>query len=191
MKDPERRYQMWLRVYPRQYRTVRGEEILSTLLDATDRGRPAAGDLLYIVVHAIRVRISQMVRGPVRRPLPQPIRLVTWFLVGSAVSSWVNAILDRGYPKHPGGGPGPIVAGFIFLGLNFLLQARRRFLFFSVTGVLVAFIASILAQSRPIYGGLILAGPYLLFVVLLLVGWKRYMTAVRRDEPLAEIRRTT
>jgi hypothetical protein len=61
----------------------------------------------------------------------------------------------------------------------------------SVVGVLVAFIASILVQSGPIYGGLIFAGPYLLFVVLLLVGWKRYMTAVRGDEPLAEIRRTT
>ena len=191
MKDPKRRYQRWLRVYPKAYRTVRGEEILSTLLDSTDRGRLSARDLLYLLAHAIRVRISQMMRGPGRRPLPQPVRLVTWILVGSAAINWVKPFFDHGYPKHPSVSPGPVVAGFIFLGLNFLLQARRRILFMLVIGVLVSFIASILVQSRPAYGGLILASPYLLFVVLLIVGWKRYMTAIARDELRPEMRGTT
>jgi hypothetical protein len=191
MKDPKRRYRRWLRVYPKAYRTVRGEEILATLLDSTDQGRLPARDLLYVLAHAIRVRISQMMRGPGRRPLPQPVRLVTWILVGSAAIDWINAILDHGYPKHPGAGPSPVVAGFILLGLNFLLQARRRILFMLVLGVFGEFIASIVVHSRPIYGGLVLASPYFLFVVLLLVGWKRYMTAIAGDEPRPEVRGTT
>ena len=191
MNDTKRRYQRWLRVYPKAYRTIRGEEILSTLLDSTDRGRLSARDLLYLLAHAIRVRISQMMRGPGRQPLPQPVRLVTWILVGSAAIDWANPLFEHGYPKHPGVGPGPVVAGFIFLGLNFLLQARRRILFMLVLGVLVAFIALILVHARPTYGGLILASPYLLFVALLVVGWKRYMRAIAHDEPRPEMRGTT
>jgi hypothetical protein len=179
MKDPDRRDRMWMRVYPKAYRKARGAEILSTLLDATDRGRPAARDLLAIVVHAVKVRIGMVTRGPGRRPLPQPVRFVTWILVGLAVSNWVNEVLDRGYPKHPGP-TSPMVAGFIFLGLNFLLQARRRMLFMLVIGVFATFIASTVIQARPAYAGLIVASPYVLFVLLLVVGWKRFMTAIVR-----------
>jgi hypothetical protein len=181
VKDPERRYQMWLRVYPKSYRTVRGDEILSTLLDSTDRGRPATRDLLFIVAHAIRLRINLFVRGRGRRHLPQPVRFVTWILVGLAASNWLNAILDHGYPKAPNPGPSSIAVGFIFLGLNLLLQARRWLAFVLVIGTFVAFIASTVLHSRPAYGGLILASPYVLFVLLLIFGWKRYMTAIAND----------
>jgi hypothetical protein len=183
MKDPERRDQLWLRLYPKSYRTARGGEILSTLLDATDRDRPSPRDLLSIVPHAVKVRVSLIAKGPRRRPLPQPVRLVTWILVGMAASSWVNAILDHGYPKSPGPHPQPslIVTGFIFLGLNFLLQARRRMLFLLVIGVFVLFITSTVIDTRPAYAGLILTSPYVLFVLLLLGGWKRYMTAIAHD----------
>lgn len=181
MKDPERRYQMWLRVYPKDYRTVRGEEILSTLLDSTDRGRPGTRDLLYIVAHAVRVRISLFVKGPGRRPLPQPVRVVTWMLVGLAAINWADAILDHGFPKATNPGPSPIVVGFIFLGLNLLLQARRRPLFMLVIGIFGVFIASTVIHGRPAYGGFILAAPYVLFVLLLIIGWKRYMTAIAND----------
>ena len=39
MTDLERRYCRWLRAYPVEYRQVRGEEILSTLLDAAPANR--------------------------------------------------------------------------------------------------------------------------------------------------------
>ena len=176
MKDPGRRYQKWLRLYPEPYRTARGDEILSTLLDSADGGGPAGRHLLTLVVHAARVRIGLILRRPARPPLPQPVRLVTWLLVGSAVAAWANAVFNHGYPMHPG--PGPVVAGLIFLGLNFLLQARRRSLFFLVIGVFGLFTASILVQTRPIDAGLVLASPYLLCALLLIAGRKRYMTQV-------------
>jgi hypothetical protein len=187
MNDPTRRFPMWLKVYPKAYRDVRGIEILSTLLDATDGNRPALRDLFPIVVHALKVRIRQFVKGPGRRPLPQPVRFVTWILVGSAASAWANAILDHGYPKHPGPSPNLIVTGFILLGLNFLLQARRRLLFVGVIGVLGVFVWSIVTQARPIYGGAILAAPYSLLVLLLIIGWKRYMTAIANDHIPSQI----
>jgi hypothetical protein len=178
VNGPERRYRMWLRVYPEAYRTVRGEEILSTLLDSSEHGRPATRDLLYLVAHGLRVRIGLIGKGPVKPPLPQPVRLVTWILVGCAAGTWLNAILDHGYPKHAGIGPGPVVSGFILLGLNLLLQARRRMLYMLVIGAFALFITSILVQARPIYGGLALSGPYLVLTLLLLVGWKRAMADV-------------
>ena len=36
MRDPARRYEMLLRIYPEEYRSVRGREMLSTLLEAGD-----------------------------------------------------------------------------------------------------------------------------------------------------------
>lgn len=38
MTTPERRYRRWLWAYPKEYRNVHGEEILSTLLDANSGG---------------------------------------------------------------------------------------------------------------------------------------------------------
>jgi hypothetical protein len=183
MTDRQRRYRMWLRVYPEAYRTVRGEEILATLLDSTDHGRPAVRDLLLLLAHGTRVRIGLIGKGPGRRPLPQPVRLVTWILVGFAASTWLNAILDHGYPKHPGVGPGAVVSGFILLGLNFALQSRRRLLYLLVIGVFVAFIASTLVQSRPVYGGLVLCAPYVVLALLLIAGWSRYMAALAGPHP--------
>ncbi|HXQ60510.1 MAG TPA: hypothetical protein VN799_10430 [Acidimicrobiales bacterium] len=178
MSDPGRRYRRWLRLYPEPYRTARGEEILSTLLDSAGGGGPAWRDLLTLVLHAARVRIGLILRRPGRPPLPQPVRLVTWLLVGSAAAAWANAVFDRGYPMHRGPGPGPIVAGFIFLGLNFLLQARRRWLFMLVIGVFGLFTASILVDTRSIVAGLVLASPYVLCALLLIAGRKRYMRAI-------------
>lgn len=195
MTDPERRYQRWLRLYPKEYRSVRGDEMLATLLDSTEHDHPKIVDLLHIIVHAARVRLSVVGKGPVRRPLPQPVRLATWILVGLAVVNWANAILnaalDHSHPKEPSMQPWVIVTGFVLLGLNLLLQARRRLLYMIVIAVLVAFIATGLMATGLSGAALVIEVPYLLLVLLLAAGWRRYMAAISSKETPAGATRGT
>ena len=180
MRDPRRRYERWLRVYPRTYRSVRGEEILATLLDASsEQVRPAFGDLLRIVAHAMRVRVRLCAGRPVRRSLPQPVRLVTWLLVGVAVFDWYNALVTHSGPRDPGSPLRGIAAGFLFFVLNVLLQTRRRLLYVLVIGVFLTLLAMVLVATGPTGIGVVFDVPYILFVVLLIVGWHPYMVAIR------------
>lgn len=181
MRDPLRRYRRWLRAYPEAYRSARGEEILSTLLDAcSEHGRASMVDLAYIWAHGGRVRLRMARQRWARRPpMPQPARLVTWLLVGAAVVAWYDALSSHNGPRNPGVHTRGIVGGVVFVALNLLLQARRRFLYGLVTAALVAFLALAIAGGGPTTGFLV-GAPYVLLVGLLLAGWRRY-TAVVRD----------
>ena len=86
MKDSNRRQKALLRLYPKSYRNDRGDEILGTLYEASSQHhRVGAMDLLYIVTHALRVRVRFLINGHGGGRLPQPVRLVTWLLDGLAV----------------------------------------------------------------------------------------------------------
>jgi hypothetical protein len=76
MKDPAPRYKMLLRIYPRDYRSLRGDEILGTLLDASEERGLTPGEVLYVLVHAVRVWFRRIILGPRGHPLPQPVRFV-------------------------------------------------------------------------------------------------------------------
>jgi hypothetical protein len=184
MKRSQRRYHLWLRLYPKEYRSVRGDEILSTLLDTADGRRLTLGELVYVFAHASRVWARRIVLGPVKRPLPQPVRLVTWLLVGGAAVYWLGAILEHiqhhSLPQHPLP-PGPVVDGLVFFGLNLLLQARRRFLYALVIAVLIYFVVGGLVKTGFSVAGLVAEVPYTALVLLLLIGWSRYMDAIRHD----------
>lgn len=187
MKNLQRRYRRWLRLYPKAYRYEHGDEILATLLDGASEGREASlTDLLHLIAHAVRVRMH-LSRGRAERPgMPQPVRLVTWLLVGLGVIDLYGSVFTHGGPENPGPNWRGIGAGVAFLGLNLLLQARRRFLYPLVIAVLVAFVVGGLSRSGPSVGGFLVEGPYLFLIVFLLAGWHRYMAAIRagRDKRL-------
>jgi hypothetical protein len=179
MSGRERRYETLLRLYPKSYRSVRGDEMLGTLLEATTQGRRlGVADLLYMVVHALRVRLRLIVSGPTRGPLPQPVRLVTWILNGLAVVVWTGVITSHPGPKNPGVPWQGIVAGFVFVCLSVLLVLRRRAIYLLVIGVLLSFVCSIVVASGPSVGA-IMAVPYSLLVALLVIGWHRYAAPLR------------
>ncbi len=179
MKDLQRRYRRWLRLYPKAYRSAHGDEVLATLLDGASEGRePSTTDLIHLMAHAVRVRARLFFRSA-HRGMPQPVRLVTWLLVGFAVIDLYGSIFTHGGPKNPGPNFGGIATALVFLGLNLLLQARRRFLYVAVIGVLITFVVGGLSTSGPSVGGFLIEVPYLLFIVLLLAGWHRYVAAIR------------
>jgi len=172
-------------MYPKTYRSLRGDEILATLLDSTsEQDRGATRDLLHIVAHAMRVRLRLTTEGPGRRcNLPQPVRLVTWLLVGMAVVVWYGAIFTHNGPKNPGLNLRGIVDGFVFVVLALLIQVRRRLLYILVIGTLVAFLAAGLLATGPSGAGFIIEVPYALLIVLLIAGWHRFMKAIEDIAP--------
>jgi hypothetical protein len=192
MKVDERRYRRWLRLYPKAYRTSRGEEILGTLVESyADGHRLALGDVAHLVAHAFRVRVSLIVRRPARAPLPQPARLVTWIFVGLAIMNLLDgAVLGQGGPKNPGPDVRAIVAGLVFLLLAVFLVARRRSLYAAVIGVLLVLVGSAVVETDQLIGALLLASPLIVLLLLLLGGWRRYTGALPKELPTAQPGRT-
>jgi hypothetical protein len=192
VKADERRYQRWLRLYPKGYRTERGEEILGTLVESSsDHHRLAVGDLAYLMAHAVRVRLRIIVRRPAPAPLPQPARLVMWIFIGLAVMNLFDGVvLNRGGPRNPGPDVRAIVAGLVFFLLAAFLAARRRNLYATVIGVLLVLVGSAVVETDQLIGALILASPLVVLLLVLVVGWRRYMGALPKDLPAAQPGRT-
>jgi hypothetical protein len=179
MRNRERCYKAWLHLYPKSYRSVRGDEILGTLLDATGPQHSlAVGDVLYIMVHALRVRLRLMVGGTGKGRLPQPIRLVTWIFNVLAVFALIETILARHGPKNPGVNWSGIVAVFVFIGLSLMVLSRRRFLYLLVIAVLLTFVGSIVVLSGASVGAIV-ALPFAVLALLLGLGWHRYGAGFR------------
>jgi hypothetical protein len=187
MKDHQRRYRRWLRFYPKAYRLEHGDEILATLLDGVSEHRePSVIDLLHLMAHAVRARL-RFSGGRLQRPaMPQSVRLVTWLLVGFAAIDLYGSVYTHGGPKNPGPNLSGIGTGVAFLGLNLLIQARRRLLYLLAIGVMVAFVVGGLLTSGPSPAGFLVEVPYLFFILLLLAGWHRYMAAISGSEQKAE-----
>ena len=179
MKDPSRRYETLLRLYPRSYRSDRGDEILGTLHEASSRDRGVGTvDLLYIATHAFRVRVRFLVHGLLGHGrLPQPVRLVTWLLDGLGVIFVFGAVFAHHGPQNPGFHWQELLAGLAFIALSFLLLARRRSLYILVIGVLTIFACSIVVDS-DLGLGAILSAPFVMFTLLLAIGWPRYKAAI-------------
>ncbi|MEO3769180.1 hypothetical protein [Micromonospora sp. B9E7] len=108
MSDLEGRYRLLLRLYPDDYRRVRGEEMLGTYLDLTPPGRrwPSAADAADLVAGAVRERLRAAGAGGL---LPG-VRLaaVLAFVTATALSGlWAGAeqIVDPADRSVPAVGP--------------------------------------------------------------------------------------
>lgn len=179
MKDPNRRFETVLRLYPRSYRNHRGDEIMGTLYEASSQDRRiGAMDLLYIATHAFRVRVRFLVNGLECGRLPQPVRLVTWLLDGLGVIFVFGAVFAHHGPQNPGFHWTELLAGLVFIVLSLLLWVRRRSLYILVVGVLTIFACSIVVDS-DLGLGAILSAPFVLFTLLLAIGWPRYRAAIK------------
>jgi hypothetical protein len=76
----------------------------------------------------------------------------------------------------------------VFFGLNVLIQARRRFLYVLAIAVIASFVVSGLIQARWSLGSIVEI-PYTILVLLLLIGWRRYMVLVVGDRRSLEVSR--
>ena len=160
---------------------MRGDEIFATLLDAAEERGLTSGEVLYVLVHALRVWTRRIVLGPRGRPLPQPVRFVTWVLISLCTWNWLGAILDGiGHRAQSDIPPGPLAAGFVFFGLNVLIQSRRRSSYVLVIAVMASFVVSGLVQTQWSVGTIVEI-PYTVFVLLLVIGWKRYVALIAGD----------
>jgi hypothetical protein len=180
MKDSNRRPKALLRLYPKSYRNDRGNEILGTLYEASSQHRRVGAlDLLYIAIHALRVRVRFLVNGLGGGRLPQPVRFVTWLLDGLAVVFVLGAVFAHHGPKNSGFHWQVLLAGLAFFALGLMVVARRRFLYILTIGVLMVFACSIVVDSGP-GAGAIVSAPFVVFALLLAIGWPRYRAGIER-----------
>ena len=102
-------------------------------------------------------------------------------LIALCALNWLGALFDF-VGHHPQNDipPGPLVAGFVFFGLNALVQARRRFLYLLAIIAIASFVVSGLIQARSSLGSIVEI-PYTILVLLLLIGWRRYMVLIAQD----------
>jgi len=143
VKSPKRRYQKWLRAYPKGYRNVRGEEILSTLLDASSEGdRNGLRDFLPVVAHGARVRLAVTAKRFGRGSLPRPVRGAIACLLLVAALNLLASVTGHNGPKNPSDHLGNIVMGLGLVGLCVLLKAWSRSLYITVMVALVALMST-------------------------------------------------
>ncbi len=179
MSRSERRYRRWLRFYPKEYRHARGEEILTTLLEArSDRGRLSLADLLHITTHGTYVRAWSMARRWRAARLPRSVYVATLVIAILAALNLLAAAFPHNGPQNQSSHLDNIVVGFVFVGIDLLLWAWSRRLYPLAMGVLAVVVATSAVTvdlSRDVYA--------VVPLVLLVVGRKRYMARI----PMVEL----
>jgi hypothetical protein len=180
MKSPESRYRRWLRAYPKEYRDIRGEEILSTLLDASLEGkRHAPWDFFQVMAHGIRVRLKVAAKRFGRGTLPRSVRSAIVCLVIVAVLNLLDSVTAHNGAKNSDDHIGNVVVGIVLIGLCALLMTWSRFLYITVMGTLVVLISTNFVSTYTMSEVNVVV-PLVLLVfplVLLAVGWRRYVAA--------------
>ncbi|MHB1717675.1 MAG: hypothetical protein ACYCV5_10165, partial [Acidimicrobiales bacterium] len=175
MSDLESAYRRLLRVYPRWYREQRGEEILSTLLDAARpaQRRPSAGEAVGLVVHGAATRVGVGPDGSLAGVLGAG---ASPMLVAGGVLASVALVLGGAAQGGPGvRGPGlvegaagpvaPVLYGVWVLAVVLDVATRQRY---QRSVVALAVLASVIALPVADLVGL---GRPRLFVVAALVAF--------------------
>lgn len=106
MTPAERAYRLALLAYPAAYRRERGLEILTTILDADDKGWPPRGrELVAIVLDGVARRGQRASGGSRSGSLRAGVRLAAfaWF--------WAYAVVGVFYALYPAIGPQPAMGG--------------------------------------------------------------------------------
>lgn len=176
MNPSERRYQRWLRVYPKEYRDHRGEEILSTLLDASSGpDGPALRDLAVLVAHGLHVRLALTIERFGRGRLPRSVHGASLCIAFLATLNFLVALGHSG-PKNPDSHVANIVVGLALALAVLLLRTWSRILYGVVVGVLAT-----LAATWFVSADLIINILAIIPLGLLMIGWRRYMGATGSD----------
>lgn len=88
----ERRYRRLLRAYPAWYRRIRGEEMLTTLLDAAQgRNRPTAGEYVDVMFGGLRKHLSVGSVPAAVVGVFAALLIATLGAIGGAVAGWQTA----------------------------------------------------------------------------------------------------
>lgn len=150
MSPYERRCRSLLRAYPRWYRRQRGDEMLATLLEASQPGRrwPSARDTRALILGGLRVRAAQDQRlttgANVRLAAQLGAALALLLLVAGNLSSAI-LIWSRIYAVNVGDG---IWSVYGLLGLATVVAA-----WFAPRFVVVALAAATAASAFWVYWG--------------------------------------
>ncbi len=173
MSASERRYRRWLQLYPKEYRDARGEEILATLLDTSERGRLSLADLLQITAHGTYVRSCLIVRRLRRGRLPRSVYVATLLMAVLASLNLMTAAFSENGPKNQSSHLDNVIVGLVFIGLDLLLWTWRPRMYSVVMGTLV-----VLAATSFVTVDLLLDSCAAIPLVLLVIGRKRYVAQV-------------
>ena len=193
MKSAERRYRRWLRVLPKEYCDVRGEEILSTLLDAASEGRRhSPWDFLELVAHGVRVRLVLTAKRFGRGRLPPSVRAAIACLIVVAVLNLLASVTGHTGAKNSGGHIGNVVVGIVLIGLCVVLKTWSRLLYGAVMGALVVLMSANFVDTNTLNEVNVVV-PLVLLVfplVLLAVGWRRFVATTPRVSVSTPLHRT-
>jgi hypothetical protein len=184
VKTSERRYRRWLWAYPKEYRDVRGEEILSTLLDASSRGvRYLPWDFLQIVAHGTHLRLQLAAKRFGRGTLPRSVRGAIACLLFVAVLNLLASVTAHNGPKNPGDHIGNVGVGVVLIGLCGLLNTWSRLVYAAVMGALVVLMSTNFVGSYAMSEVNVVVPLVVLVVplVLLAIGWRRYAATAARS----------
>lgn len=163
MSALERRCRRLLRVYPAAYRAERGDELLATLLDATEpgRARPHLGDVVAMGAHGLRRRAAvepdQWLGGVLASTADAGLLMAAALAVVSIVVGDWAPWAGRSMTGFRGGwGPftttGPACyAAWLTAGISVVLGRRRAARRWSLVGLLLA-VATIPAAHVTPYG---------------------------------------
>lgn len=121
----ERRYRRLLRLYPKTYRQEHGAEILATLLDVAESGRPRPPrrEIAALLLNALRVRFAATAGSPGQGWL-SALRAAVLVLVAHATAQsaaragraiFSEMLMGRTYPLTELGHPSAAVAGVLAL----------------------------------------------------------------------------
>jgi hypothetical protein len=125
MSPLERRCRTLLRAYPRWYRRQRGDEMLATLLEASQPGQrwPSARDTRALIMGGLRVRAAQdqrLTTGANVRLAAQLGAALTLLLLIAYNLTFILVILTSGYTHSAGTGYWP---AYVLLGLAAVVSA--------------------------------------------------------------------
>jgi hypothetical protein len=154
---PLERHARWLlRAYPAAYRQERGEEIIGTLLEASnDRAWPRMRDVRALAVGGLKARAAQnrqrTVGANLRVAVMAGLALYLSLWVANYLAGVVQAFVSRFAPTYPGWSSWPAAVAALLTGATVVLAWRAP--------RVVVLTVALAASAAVVYFGLAVAGP--------------------------------
>jgi hypothetical protein len=183
MSPLERRCRVLLRAYPAEYRRERGEEIITTLMEASPEGRSRLSlrDARSLVAGGLRARAALNRRFTtavnLRLAVLAGISIYLGAIAAGDVDDFVVSQIDRGVPTYGPFGWPALVAGLLIGVLVVLVWLARRPVVIGAAALAAAAAASYVGFSSQQIGFVVVELVCLVAVVALTVRAQRRSSA--------------
>jgi hypothetical protein len=183
MSPLERRCRVLLRAYPAEYRRERGEEIITTLMEASPEGRSRLSlrDARSLVAGGLRARAALNRRFTtavnLRLAVLAGISIYLGAIAAGDVDDFVVSQIDRGVPTYGPFGWPALVAGLLIGVLVVLVWLARRPVVIGAAALAAAAAASYVGFSSRQIGFVVVELVCLVAVVALTVRAQRRSSA--------------